>query len=102
MGRNSLYLFFVFGPKYSLKKRQTLVLIHFLFGTAKLAIWKTRKNHMLGQGWTDVVHSLKGLLASCLRVEHAFYSLTNNLDSFENLWGILCSVGADGTLVLNF
>lgn len=60
---------------------------------------------MLGQGWADVVQSLKGLLASRLRVEHAFYSLTNNLDSFESMWGIgrvLCSVGADGTFVLNF
>uniref|UniRef100_A0A669D6D2 Reverse transcriptase domain-containing protein n=1 Tax=Oreochromis niloticus TaxID=8128 RepID=A0A669D6D2_ORENI len=96
---------FVFGPKYSVQKRRTLVLINFLFGTAKLAIWKTRKNQMLGQGWTDVVQSLKGLLASRLKVEHAFYSLTSSLDSFETMWGIgrvLCSVGADGTLILHF
>lgn len=88
---------FVFGPKYTIRKKLTLVLIN-LFGTAKLAIWKTRKSQMLGQGWTDVVRSLKGLVAARLRVEHAFYTLTSNL------WGIrhvLCSQEEDGALVLN-
>ncbi len=56
--------------------------------THTLVIWKTRKNQMLGQGWTDVVQSLKGLVAARLRVEHAFYTLTSNLNSFSALWGI--------------
>lgn len=94
---------FVFGPKYTIRKKLTLVLIN-LFGTAKLAIWKTRKSQMLGQGWTDVVRSLKGLVAARLRVEHAFYTLTSNLEPFRALWGIrhvLCSQEEDGALVLN-
>lgn len=56
-----------------------MVLVNFLFGTTKLAIWKTRNYQMLSQGWTDVVQSPKGLVAACLSIEHAFYSLTNNL-----------------------
>ncbi len=94
---------FVLVPKYAARRRLTLVLISFLFGTAKIAIWKTRKNQMLGQGWTDVVQNLKGLVVARLRVEHAFYTLTSNLDSFRALWGIkqvLCSLWEDGSLVL--
>ena len=96
---------FVYGPKYVVRRRQALILINYLLGASKLAIWKTRKNQMLGQGWTDVVQSLKGLVAVRLRVEHAFYTLTSNLDAFKALWGIgqvLCSLGEDGSLVLNF
>ena len=41
---------FIFGPKYTVRRKNVLVLLNFLSGTAKLAIWKTRKNQMLGQG----------------------------------------------------
>ncbi len=40
---------FIYGPRYSVKRKRTLVLIIFLSGTAKLVIWKTRKNKLLGQ-----------------------------------------------------
>jgi hypothetical protein len=50
-----------------------------MLGAAKLAIWKTRKNSIGGQGSVDVV----GMLAARLRVEFAYYKLVNNIDLFE-------------------
>ncbi len=35
--------FFIFGPKYSASNKSKIVLINFLFGKAKMAIWLTRK-----------------------------------------------------------
>lgn len=96
---------FVFGPRYEVRKKATLVLINFIFGAAKLAIWRTSKNQMSGQVWTEVVQSLKGAVAACLRVEHMFYSPTSNLEQFKAQWGrrgVLCSLSEDGALVLNF
>lgn len=77
-GKFSVILF-VRGPKYTENKRLTLVLVIFLFGTAKLAIRKTRKNQMVGQCWTDVVQSLKDLVVARLRIEHDFSALTSTV-----------------------
>uniref|UniRef100_A0A1A8AE93 Reverse transcriptase zinc-binding domain-containing protein n=1 Tax=Nothobranchius furzeri TaxID=105023 RepID=A0A1A8AE93_NOTFU len=96
---------FVFGPKYSVRKKRTILLINFLFACAKLAIWKTRKNQMLGQSWTDAEKSLKGLVEARLKIEHAFYELTGNLDWFRAVWGIgqvLCLLDGQGSLKINF
>ena len=96
---------FVFGPRYTMKKKQTLVLINFLLATAKLAIWKSRKNQMSGDGWTDPVLVLKALVSVRLKIEHSFYTLTCNMEGFEDVWGVrqvLCSVGEDGSLQLSF
>lgn len=60
---------------------------------------------MLGQGWPDVEQSPKGLVAACLKIMHAFFTLTSNLDSFTALMGIrqaLCTLREDGKLVLHF
>lgn len=48
---------FIYGPKYSVQRKMTSVLIHFFFlsGPAKLVIWKTRKNKLLGQDAISVV-----------------------------------------------
>lgn len=63
---------FIFGPKYRRVKKDTLVSINFIFASAKLAIWKSRKNEIVGEGFTDC---FKGLITARLRVEHAFYKL---------------------------
>lgn len=57
------------------------------------------------QGWTDVLQSLKGLMAAHLKIKHAFYTLTSNLDSFRPLWGFrqgICTLREDCSLVLIF
>ena len=95
---------FIFGPRYAVKDKAVHVLVNFLSGRAKLAIWRTRKNRILGRGPVDTVLMVGGLLAARLRLEYTFYNLVQDLDTFKNLWGIggvLCDVGEEG-LVLRF
>lgn len=66
---------FIYGPRYTEKRKSQLTLLHFLSGTAKLAIWKSRKNKLLGQGSLDVLVIFKGLVAARLRIEHAYYTI---------------------------
>ena len=96
---------FVFGPKYVARKKHTMVLMNFIFANAKIAIWISRKNKMAGGGWTDPLLCLRGLVAARLRVEHAFFTLTDNLEGFRAVWGVgqvLCSLGDNRSLVLKF
>ena len=95
---------FIFGPRYSPKKKSVHQLMNFVSGTAKLAIWKTRKNRIRGQGSEDVVSMTTGLLAARLRVEFGFYELTGRTQEFVGMWGVkdaLCSV-RENSLMLNF
>jgi hypothetical protein len=81
------------------------VLLNFVLGAAKLAILKTRKNSIRGQGSVDVVGMLEGMLAAKLRVEFAYYKLVNNVDLFMIIWGIhslLCLVTMEENLELSF
>ena len=86
------------------KEKNVHTRINFMSGLAKLAIWKTRKNHVRGAGSEDVVMMLTGLLAARLRVEFEFYRLTKKTEVFANIWGVrnvLCSV-RENALFLNF
>lgn len=67
-------------------------------GTAKLAIWKSRKNKLSGQGSPDVLKIFKGLVAARLRIVHAYYKMIKCVESFMCIWGInevLCTVDDD-------
>lgn len=80
------------------------MLINFLSGIAKLAIWKTRKNKMLGQGSISAVPMFLGLVAARLKVEFAYYKLVDCLPMFLYSWGVndvLCTV-YENELVLSF
>jgi len=104
LGEEFSFQLFIFGPKYSVKKKNLSVLMNFLSGTAKLVIWKTRKNRMLGQGATSVVPMFLGFVASRLRVEYAYYKLVESLAKFIELWGlneVLCTL-YENELVLRF
>ena len=50
MGKGFSYVSFIFGPHYCALRKAVHQLINFLSDTAKLAIWKTRKNRVRGQG----------------------------------------------------
>lgn len=78
---------FVNGPRYETKKESSAGFNQCILRAAKMAIWSSRKSQILGQNWTDVVQSLKGLVAARLRVEHTLYCLTNNLQKFKAQWG---------------
>ncbi|TWW77693.1 Transposon TX1 uncharacterized 149 kDa protein ORF 2 [Takifugu flavidus] len=89
----TIYHLFVQCPRLEglfgqLQRRKAVhQLVNVLSGTAKLAIWKTRKNRVRGQGSEDVVAMMTGLLAARLRVEFNFYKLTGQIGTFGDIWG---------------
>lgn len=96
---------FIHGPRYSVQRKRTLVLIHFLSGTAKLIIWKTRKNKHLGQDAISVVPMFLGLEAARLKVEFAYYKMVDCLPKFVDIWGVnevLCTLCENNVMVLTF
>lgn len=104
LGEEFSFQMFIFGPKYSVQKKNVLVLINFLSGTAKLAIWKTRKNKLLGHESVSVLPMFLGLLASRLRIEYAYYKSVGCLPMFMEIWGIndvLCTLYEE-ELILGF
>jgi len=95
---------FIFGPRYCAKERSVHQLISFVSGIAKLAIWKTRKNRVRGQGSEDVVAMVTGLMSARLRVDFNFYKLTGKTQEFVNICGVkdvLYSI-REHSLILNF
>ncbi len=52
---------FIYGPKYSRSRRESRVLLNYLFGQAKMAKWLSRKRKLIDKGSTDVILILKGL-----------------------------------------
>lgn len=93
---------FIGGVKYNFSKRRKMCLLNYLIGTAKLAIWKTRKNQGLQLNSTNVEVMFKKLVAGRLKIEFVYYSLVNNETGFSDLWcvnEVLCVV-SDGHLVL--
>jgi len=96
---------FVYGPRYSVQRKRTLVLIHFLSGTAKLVIWKTRKNKLLWQDAISVVPMFLGIVAARLKVEFVYYKLVGCLPKFVEIWcvnEVLCTLCERNELVLTF
>lgn len=80
-----------------------MVLLNYLLGSAKLAIWRTRKNRTLGIGSVDAERVLKGMVAARIKIEFAYFKLVNNIIDFSAIWSVgsfLCEVGQDGMLVL--
>ena len=79
-------------------------LINYISGTAKMAIWLTRKNKREGAGSIDPVQVMEGLVAARLRVEFAYYKLVDNVEAFSLFWAqgdVLCVV-QEGELCLSF
>ncbi len=77
--------------------------LNYLIGTAKLAVWKTRKNKGLQLASIDPEEMLKWLIVGRLNIEFAYYRLTNNLWGFYEVWcvnEVLCML-QDNQLVFN-
>lgn len=72
--------------------------MNYLIGTAKLAIWKTRKNKGLQLATIDPEMMFRRLVEGRLKIEFAYYRLTNNVVLFCDVWSInevLCTVQDD-------
>lgn len=93
---------FIYGPKYNKNRREHHVLLNFLFGQAKMAIWLSRKSKLNDKGSTDAFLILKGLTKSRINVEYGFYKMVNDLAMFNYKWGVnQCICHADSENVLN-
>ncbi|KAJ3605666.1 hypothetical protein NHX12_027711 [Muraenolepis orangiensis] len=104
LGEEFSFILFIFGPKYSAKKKGVHTLLNFLSGAAKMSIWLTRRNRVQGVGSVALLPVLRGLLKARLRVEYTYYHLMDNIQAFSHMWavgGCLCSVGGDGELRLH-
>ncbi|KAK0140342.1 hypothetical protein N1851_022699 [Merluccius polli] len=71
LGEDFSFGLFIFGPKYSAKKKSVHTLVNFLSGSAKLAIWLTRRNRAQSVGSVEPVLVLKGLLKARLRLDNS-------------------------------
>ncbi len=83
---------------------QVHVLLNFIFGQGKLAIWLSRKRKLLGSGLTDVILVFRGLIKSRIKIEYAYYMLIDDLDTFRSKWGInqcICEIDDDGCLKIS-
>ncbi len=58
--------------------RRKICLINYLLGTAKLAIWKTRKNKGNQLETIDVDVMFRKLVGGRIKIELAYYKLVNN------------------------
>ncbi|KAI4871400.1 hypothetical protein NFI96_009402 [Prochilodus magdalenae] len=75
---------FIYGPKYSVSRRDRVVLLNFLYGAVKLAIWLSRRNRIRGCGGIDPVQMARGLIMKRLLVEFTYYTLAHGLDSTKH------------------
>ena len=102
LGHTFSHSYFISGPRYKAKSKQEVCLLNFLLGTAKLAIWLTRKNKMLDIGSVDPLEGFKGMVKTRIKVEFAYYRLVNDVTTFASIWGVkglLFEVGDDGKLI---
>ncbi len=86
------------------QERRKKCLLNFLLGSAKLSIWKTRKNKMLGIGSIDAEMVLKGMITARIKTEYTYYKLVSDIVMFSEIWsvgGVLCQIGENEMLLLN-
>jgi len=91
-------MYFIYGHKYKKSKKESHVLMNFLLGQVKMAIWMSRKEKLSGNESCDV-ESVKGLIRSRLKIEYTYYKLVNDLESFKFKWGVnqcICDIDYNG------
>ena len=80
--------------------------MNLLSGSAKLAIWLTRRNQAQKPGCRDPGMVLKGLMKARLNAEHANFHMTDNVQTFDLIWVVgglgLCSVWEGREFILKF
>jgi len=67
----------------------------FLFGQAKLAIYKTRTNRIENRGGQEIGVLFKAFIKSRITVEFKYYKAMNDIETFKKQWcynSIFCTV----------
>lgn len=88
LGEVFSFSLFIFGPKYCAKKKTVHTLLNFLSGSAKLAIWLTRRSRAQNVGSVEPMPVLKGLLKARLRVEHTYFEMMGDVLAFSRMWAV--------------
>lgn len=86
---------FILGFSYSQKRRVKCQLFNFVFGQAKMAIYLSRRNKIEESLDFDINTVFVRMVKARLKVDFDFYSTTNNVEEFINIWclkNVLCSV----------
>ncbi len=94
-------MYFIYGPKYKKTKKESHVLLNFLFGQVKLAIWLSRKEKLSDNESCEVDSVLKGLIRSRLKIEYTYCKLVNDIETFKYKWGVsqcVCDVDCNGNV----
>ncbi|KAJ8362758.1 hypothetical protein SKAU_G00115890, partial [Synaphobranchus kaupii] len=68
LGGGYSHAVFIYGPKYSIPRKREVVLLNFLLGKAKAAIWMTR-HRIGGTGSVETLHVLRCLIRKRLLTE---------------------------------
>lgn len=71
------------GLNIKKSKKEFHVLLNFLFGQGKLAIWLSRKEKLSGNESCEVDSILRGLIRLRLKIEYTYYKLVNDFDTFK-------------------
>lgn len=85
-GETFSYQEFISGPKYNFQDRRKKCLLNFVLGSAKMSIWKTRKNKMLGMGPINAEMVIKGMITARIKIEYTYYKLVNDFAMFSEIW----------------
>lgn len=86
---------FILGAGYNQRQKIKWQLINFLFGQAKLAIYKTRRNRIENRCGQEITSLFKALIKSRIVVEFKYYKAMNDIETFKLQWcynSILCTV----------
>ncbi|MGH0115687.1 UNVERIFIED_CONTAM: hypothetical protein FKN15_038010 [Acipenser sinensis] len=84
----------IFGhPVHGSTKKRDL-LVNLLLALARLAIYKTRKRKMIGEGLFDCGAMFRALVRSRINLEHAHSESAGDMATFVDQWalgGVLCT-----------
>lgn len=86
---------FIVGAGYNQKQKIKWQLLNFLFGQAKLAIYKTRKNRIENSGGQEITALFKAFIKSRIVVEFKYYKAMNDIETFKLQWcynSVFCTV----------
>ena len=93
---------FIYGPRYTAVNKAVHVLLNFVSGQAKLAIWLSRKNRIKGLASDQVVPIMKGLIKARIKVEFEYYKLTDKMEKFIEDWCVNDVLASVRELCLTF
>uniref|UniRef100_A0A3B4TQD0 Reverse transcriptase domain-containing protein n=1 Tax=Seriola dumerili TaxID=41447 RepID=A0A3B4TQD0_SERDU len=104
MGETLNKQMFVFGYRFSSKHKNKCQLINFHLGTAKMAVYMSRKNRLENLADDDAVFIFVKCLKARLKIDFNYYMMMKDVETFCDIWSfnnVLCSVVDDQLIYRN-